>query len=201
MIRNPGDASNSLRTPTRFCGLFRQHLRDGTRPDRTAGALRRPWTNKEFAYASGVPVDTLRRWLSGARCPKYTIGIERALFGSSPNHEFFRRQLREAHAATRGHPRLMHCDETIKTSSADIEVSILPLKYNRFFLRFSNLPGRLVFKSDGDRCAKCFIGGIPCPDHILPISHDGSPMLGDVQFSHELLRLPANGLEVGICIG
>ena len=87
--------------PVPFSELLRQLMRDGVRPDGTPGRLGRPWTIEQFADEIGVSHDTLRKWLSGARRPKYTINIERRLFGDSKKFECYRRQLRAAHEASR----------------------------------------------------------------------------------------------------
>jgi tetratricopeptide (TPR) repeat protein len=75
----------------------------GTRP----GKVDHPgpkWSEKEFARAVGVKTDrTIRNWLKDAHPPKDTRNIERALFGASEvRYSGLRRELRQAHATTRG---------------------------------------------------------------------------------------------------
>jgi hypothetical protein len=121
--------------PTRFAELLRWHLRHGTRPDGTPGILGRPWTIKGFADEIGVPHDTFRRWLSGARCPKYTIRIELGFFGSGLQWEACRRQLRAAHEATQSRSR------PVRPVGADVVASMQPVKYQPL-----TQPRRLIFE-------------------------------------------------------
>jgi hypothetical protein len=89
------------RVSTAFSALLRKYLRDGVRPDGTPGALGASWVIEEFADKVGATQDTLRRWLSGARRPKYTVRIEETLFGDNSKYESYRRELRAAHEARR----------------------------------------------------------------------------------------------------
>jgi hypothetical protein len=100
MSKAQGGAKGRRAASTLFSELLRQLMRDGVRRDGTPGILGRPWTIEEFADEIGVPHDTLRRWLSGARRPKHTINIERGFFGNNEKFESCRRQLRAAHEAS-----------------------------------------------------------------------------------------------------
>jgi hypothetical protein len=95
--------------------------------------LGRPWINEEFADAIGVAHATLRKWLSGARRPKYTIAIEKGFFGSGSQWEAYRRQLRAAHEAARrsrtGAMSYGSYGEVMKWVGADAAESMRPLKY------------------------------------------------------------------------
>jgi hypothetical protein len=116
-----GGARNAPRTMS-LSELLRRHLRYGTRPGGTPGVLGKSWTNKEFADAVGMPVDTVRRWSSGENCPNYTTPIEDALFGSNPDYEPDRRELRDAHEAAQSGSRTSMVPEIIPPAVSSVAV-------------------------------------------------------------------------------
>jgi hypothetical protein len=86
-------------TPTGFSRLLCSQMRNGTRPDGEPGKPGVPWTIKGFADKVGTSPATARAWRSGARRPRDTIQIEKALFGSNDAYDRDRNKLRKEHEA------------------------------------------------------------------------------------------------------
>nr|WP_294516633.1 AAA family ATPase [uncultured Rhodopila sp.] len=74
-------------------------MADGTRPDGTPGKSGDRWVIQRLAAAVGVTEQTIYNWKSGRRLPDHTqlVALERELFGSNPDYDDARRELRHSY--------------------------------------------------------------------------------------------------------
>jgi hypothetical protein len=100
-------ASNSVSGPDReswdFVDLFRWHLERGTNPALPRSQAGQKWTVKRLAGALNVDEKNVRNWYTGAHRPSdgYLDAIEKAFFGSNPELDEWKLELRTAHGRAR----------------------------------------------------------------------------------------------------